>query len=108
SSNTSTSVSCRRCSRAAISSWMRIETRMARSTCESAIGRTETMPEREYEVTIGADGTVNLNIHGHKGKSCLDVVKIFEAIVGPKQSQQLTREFYEPDEQVQYRIDQRH
>jgi hypothetical protein len=66
------------------------------------------MPEREYEVTIGADGTVNLNIHGHKGKSCLDVVKIFEAIVGTKQSQQLTREYYEPDEQVQYRIDQRH
>jgi len=66
------------------------------------------MPEREYEITIRADGTVNLNIHGHKGKSCLDVVKTFEAIVGVKKSQQLTSEFYEPDEQVQYRIDQHH
>jgi len=66
------------------------------------------MPEREYEITIGPDGLVNLNIHGHKGKSCLDVVKFFEQIVGRKQSQQLTSEFYEPDECVQYRIDQRH
>ena len=30
------------------------------------------MPEREYEITIAADGTVELNIHGHKGKSCLN------------------------------------
>jgi len=66
------------------------------------------MAEREYEITIATDGTVNLNIHGHKGKSCLDVVKLFEKIVGQKKSQQLTSEFYEPDEQVQYRIDQRH
>jgi hypothetical protein len=66
------------------------------------------MAEHEYHVTIAADGTVELNIHGHKGSSCLDVVKIFEQIVGAKKSQQLTSEFYEPDEQVQYRIDQRH
>jgi len=65
------------------------------------------MPEREYEITIAADGTVELNIHGHKGKSCLDVVKIFEQIVGAKKSQQMTSEFYEPEEPVQYRIDQR-
>lgn len=65
------------------------------------------MPEREYEITIAADGTVELNIRGHKGKGCLDVVKIFEQIVGTKKSQQMTSEFYEPEEQVQYRIDQR-
>ena len=40
------------------------------------------MPEREYEITIASDGTVELNIHGHKGKGCLDVVKLFEQIVG--------------------------
>ena len=64
------------------------------------------MPEREYQITIGPDGTVELNIHGHKGKSCLDVVKIFEQIVGEKKSQQLTSEFYEPEEEVQRRIGQ--
>jgi hypothetical protein len=35
-------------------------------------------------------------------------VKIFEEIVGEMKSQQPTSEFYEPEEQVQYRIDQRH
>jgi len=64
------------------------------------------MAQKEYEITINADGTVSLNIHGHKGKSCLEVVKLFESIVGPKKSQQLTSEFYEPEEQVHYRIDQ--
>ena len=29
------------------------------------------MPEREYEITIAPDGTVELSIHGHKGKGCL-------------------------------------
>jgi hypothetical protein len=66
------------------------------------------MPQREYEITIAPDGKVELNIHGHKGKSCLDVVKLFEQIVGTKESQQLTSEYYEPEEQVHYRIDQTH
>jgi hypothetical protein len=35
-------------------------------------------------------------------------VKIFEEIVGEMKSQQQTSEFYEPEELVQYRIDQRH
>ena len=65
------------------------------------------MPEREYEITIAPDGSVELSIHGHKGKSCLDVVKVFEQIVGKKKLQRLTSEFYEPEEQVQYRIEQR-
>ena len=66
------------------------------------------MPEREYEITIARDGKVELNIKGHKGKSCLDVVKLFEQIVGEKESQQTTAEFYEPEELVQYRVDQKH
>ena len=63
------------------------------------------MPQREYEITIAPDGKVELSIHGHKGKGCLDVVKLFEQIVGAKESQQLTSEYYEPEEQVHYRID---
>lgn len=65
------------------------------------------MPEREYEITIAHDGTVELNIRGHKGKACLEVVKVFEQVVGLKQSQQVTSEFYEPEEEVQHRIEQR-
>jgi len=66
------------------------------------------MPQREYEITIGRDGKVKLNINGYKGKGCLDAVKMFEQIIGSVESQRATSEFYEPEEQVQYRIDQKH
>ena len=66
------------------------------------------MPQREYEITIGRDGKVELNIHGYKGKGCLDAVKMFQQIIGSVESQKATSEFYEPEEQVQYRVDQRH
>jgi Protein of unknown function (DUF2997) len=65
------------------------------------------MPHREFDITIGPDGQVELHIQGYKGKSCLEAVKLFEQIVGELKSQQETSEFYEPDERVQYRIDQR-
>jgi hypothetical protein len=66
------------------------------------------MPQREFDITIGKTGEVELHVKGFKGRACLDVVKIFEEIVGEMKSQQETSEFYEPEEQVQYRIDQRH
>jgi len=51
---------------------------------------------------------VELHVKGFKGRGCLEAMKAFEQIVGSLKAQQLTSEFYEPDEQVQYRIDQRH
>ncbi len=66
------------------------------------------MPQREFDITIGKSGEVELHVKGFKGKGCLEVVKLFEQIVGEMKSQQQTSEFYEPEEQVQYRIDQRH
>jgi hypothetical protein len=66
------------------------------------------MPQREFEITIGKDGSVELHVKGYKGRACLNAVKMFEQIVGEMKSQQETSEFYEPEEQVQYRIDQRH
>jgi len=66
------------------------------------------MPQREFEITIAANGTVELHVKGYKGKSCLEVMKIFEQVVGEMKSRQETNEFYEPDEQVQLNIDQRH
>ncbi len=66
------------------------------------------MPQREFEITIAADGSVELHVKGYKGRSCLEAMKIFERVVGELKSQQVTSEFYEPDEQVQLNIDQRH
>jgi hypothetical protein len=63
---------------------------------------------KEFEITIGKTGEVQLHVKGFKGRSCQEAIKVFEHIVGELKQQELTREFYEPDEQVQYRIDQRH
>jgi hypothetical protein len=65
------------------------------------------MPQREFEITIGKDGGVELHVKGYKGKGCLDAVKMFQQIVGEKKSEQITNEFYEPEEQVRFNIDQR-
>jgi hypothetical protein len=66
------------------------------------------MPQREFEITIAPDGGVELHIKGYKGKNCLEAMKIFEQAVGVLRSRRETSEFYEPDEQVQLNIDQRH
>ena len=66
------------------------------------------MPHREFEITIGKNGEVELQLKGFKGRACHDTAKMFEKIVGEMKSQRETSEFYEPEEQVQYRIDQRH
>ncbi len=66
------------------------------------------MTQREFEITIGPDGSVELHLKGYKGRSCLEAMKMFEQVVGELKSQQTTSEFYEPDEQVQFNIDQRH
>ena len=65
------------------------------------------MAQREFDITIDPSGEVRLHIHGYKGKSCLEVVKLFEQMVGEVQSTQKTSEFYEPEEQVRFRLDQR-
>ena len=65
------------------------------------------MPQREFEITIGPEGGVELHVKGYKGKACLDVMRMFEQIVGELQEHQETNEFYEPEETVRYNIEQR-
>jgi hypothetical protein len=66
------------------------------------------MPQREFDITIEPNGQVQLHVQGYKGKSCLEAVKLFEKIVGELKQQQETSEFYEPEELVQYHLEQRH
>jgi len=66
------------------------------------------MAQREFDITISSEGNVELHVKGFKGRSCLEAMKLFEQIVGEVKSQQETSEFYEPEEQVRYGIDQRH
>jgi hypothetical protein len=66
------------------------------------------MPQREFDITIAPDGGVEVHVKGYKGKSCLEVMKLFEQVVGELKSRNETNEYYEPDEHVQLNIDQRH
>ena len=65
------------------------------------------MPQREFEITVAPDGSVELRVKGYKGKRCLEAVRLFEQIVGEMKSQRQTSEFYEPEEEVQYHVEQR-
>lgn len=65
------------------------------------------MPEREIEITIAPDGEVNLHLKGYKGQGCLDVARLFAKVVGEMKSHEKTGEFYEPDESVRIRQEQR-
>lgn len=64
------------------------------------------MPQREFDITLHADGTVEVHIQGFKGKRCLDAAKMIEKMVGQIKSQRETSEFYEPEEEVIHRVDQ--
>ena len=65
------------------------------------------MPQREFDITIGPDGSVELHVQGYKGRSCLEAPKLFEQIVGDLKTQRETSEFYEPDEQVRFHLEQK-
>jgi beta-lactam-binding protein with PASTA domain len=65
------------------------------------------MPQREFEITITPTGEVKLHVHGYKGRSCMEAVKLIEQMVGQVKSQQQTSEFYEPEVEARFRIDQR-
>ena len=65
------------------------------------------MPQREFEITIGADGKVEVHIQGYKGgNACRSAAAIFEKVVGHIESLRETNEAYEPEETV--RVDQHH
>jgi Protein of unknown function (DUF2997) len=65
------------------------------------------MPQREFEITVAPDGSVEVHIQGYKGRGCLDAARMFEKIVGEMQSQRETSEFYQPEENVRLNIEQR-
>ncbi len=66
------------------------------------------MPQREFEITVAPDGSVEVHIQGYKGKRCLEAARMFEKIVGELQSQRETAEFYQPEENVRINLEQQH
>lgn len=66
------------------------------------------MKKREYEITISPTGEVEVHIDGFKGKGCLEAIRFFEKVIGETKDVRQTSAFYEPDEDVQIRNQQRH
>jgi hypothetical protein len=65
------------------------------------------MPQREFDVTIGPDGSVEVHVQGYKGRRCLDAARLFEQLVGEMKEQRATSEMYEPEEEVRLNQDQK-
>lgn len=66
------------------------------------------MKSREYEITIAADGTVEVHVDGFRGKGCLEAIRFFESVVGQAGEVRHTSGFYEPEEDVRIHGEQRH
>ncbi len=56
--------------------------------------------KHELEIEIKPDGEIKVHVQGMKGKSCDEVVKIFESEIGEIKDVQRTSEYYEPDKDV--------
>jgi hypothetical protein len=55
------------------------------------------MAEREFDITIDAQGSVELHVKAFRARGCLDALKLFEQIVGALKSEEGTSESYEPE-----------
>lgn len=58
----------------------------------------------ELKLVIGRDGEVQVEVNGVKGPDCLEYIKLFEKIVGPEKSRELTSEYYETEDSVIRRL----
>ena len=56
------------------------------------------MQQHELEIEIAKDGKVKVQIRGAKGKLCLEYARFVEQVVGRLEEQELTAEYYEPEE----------
>ena len=54
------------------------------------------MPEERIQITIKADGTIESDSHGLKGKACLEELEAILGELADVSNPQLTREYHEP------------
>ncbi|MCA9565359.1 MAG: DUF2997 domain-containing protein, partial [Myxococcales bacterium] len=51
------------------------------------------MKKREMQITIGKDGSVNIDVNGVSGADCLDFTKFLEEELGEVESRERKAEF---------------
>ena len=57
----------------------------------------------KIEVTVDAEGKASIHIKGVKGKSCLDITKELDKILGAPESRELTAEFRQAEDRQKAR-----
>lgn len=56
---------------------------------------------QKIEITIGEDGSVDLQLSGFSGGKCLEVTKQLEGLLGNEIAERtMTSEFYQAEEEV--------
>ncbi len=65
------------------------------------------MPQHDLEITITKTGEVRCHIKGVKGKACMGYAKMLAEIVGKIKNQQLTSEYYEPEQKAGIHLQQK-
>jgi len=60
--------------------------------------------KQEMEIQIGSDGTVQINVLGGKGKTCLDLTRDLEESLGVVLNREAKASFYEEDDRESVRI----
>jgi len=56
------------------------------------------MAQHDIDIEISKTGEVKVSIRGVKGKGCLKYAEFLAQLIGEVKSQQLTSEYYEPEE----------
>lgn len=66
------------------------------------------MEKEELEITIDANGKVNIKVAGAKGGKCLDITKPIEDALGEVKVREMNSEYYEqPTDSSKVRNNQR-
>jgi hypothetical protein len=66
------------------------------------------MEKEELEITIDANGKVNIKVAGAKGGKCLDITKPIEDALGEVKVREMNSEYYEqPEDTFKVRNNQR-
>ena len=64
------------------------------------------MAQHDVEIEISKSGEVTVHVKGAKGKACLAYAEWLTEVIGKVKDQQLTSEYYEPEEQTQIDLHQ--
>ncbi len=65
------------------------------------------MEQPEFDITIGKDGKLKVQVKGSQGAKCLELADLIRDIVGQEESRQLTTEYYGPDTKVRMNVNVR-